>query len=141
MILNLSLNSTNWTASTGEIMRRHPEGFALDPIHIVLAEWAGDSGKSDALTTIITGLVTLGQASGWQAQSLLICEVGYVPIFDEENEIVGARKVLELAINLVARGDHPVEEVRGKVKPDTWLSEMLPVEVRDAFIECWEALQ
>lgn len=138
ILLQLSLKPENWAASTGELTRRHPEGWNLDPEPIVLAEWAAGADVVDSLTEIITGLVTLGQASGWQAQSMLIREVGTVPVIDGGEQV---RKVLELAVNLIARGDHPDPAVRGKTKPDTWSSESLPTEVRDAFLVCWEALQ
>jgi len=140
MRLLLSLTPSDWSQSRAIEMRQHSDGWALPPEEFTLAAWAVDAGKLVALNTIITGLVALGEESGWQAQSMLICEIGTVPLM-EEGEQVGERKLLELAVNLIAREDHLEPAVRGKTKPDTWLSESLPPEVRDALLECWEALQ
>lgn len=139
MRILLSLKPENWSLSVATKMRQHAEGWALPPEEFILAAWAAEAGKLTSLFTIINGLVALGEASGWQAQSMLISEAGTVPIFDGETQ-TGTRQQLELAVTLVARADNPEESVRGLTKPDTWLSETLPPDVRDALLECWAAL-
>jgi len=135
MRILLSLTPQNWAQSLATKMRQHAEGWALPPEEFTLMAWAVEAGKLTALSTIINGLVALGEASGWQAQSMLISESGIMASEGEDS-----RKILELAVTLVARADNPDESVRGLTKPDTWLSESLPADVRDALLECWAAL-
>lgn len=140
MILHLTLTPTHWPSSRATKFLRHPGGWSLPPRQFVLADWAASAGKLPELSTVISGLVAVGEASGWQLASMLISEAGRVQIFDGE-ALAGERLVLELAVTLAARHDHPDAAVRGLSKSDTWTSETLPPDVRDALLALWEALQ
>lgn len=135
MILLLELVASDWASSVGTKFLRHRDGWAIPSEPFILAEWALDAGKFEALNSVIGGLVTKGMVEGWQLETMTITEAATV--FDG----AGERKGLELAVNLIARHDHPDVGVRGLTQADTWSSERLPAETRDALLECWEALQ
>lgn len=137
--LILDLNPSDWPASRGTLLATGPEGYNLPPEEFSLAEKAAGLGKVDELQLVIGGLVALGELSGWIIVRMLISERGTFSVLDDSEppEEVGSRTVLELAVTLQARPDHPVESVRGLLRPDTMTSEELPEPVRDALLDLW----
>jgi len=133
MTLILDLNPADWAASTAELHARSAEGYALPVQSFVLAERAHELDLVEELTTLISGLVAIGTESHWLLHRMLVTQTGAT---DDDPP----RPILELAVTLKATADHPEDRVRGMARADTWSSESLPSEGRDAMAALWSAI-